>query len=288
MIKRAASHVAKKFLMQSNVRTKLSKLYCGDAVEQFAFASLIPDNVWIFSLPKSGVSLICNVIAFYNAERNGFSGYDFASLSRLGVIRCAGRREGSFADALSFCRNFPKTRLVVHTHKRIDFASPSAIFLVRRDPYDFCVSGYHFFYENRSRKKRLSIDAAIPLLVRRYSAIYRMQNDIARQSENCHLIMYEQLMSDQYKTLARIVEHLHDEEVDGNALNQAIQSASITNVKKYESVQGSAIVAGQDYTGASFIRSGKVGESREFFNSKHIHLIENLLEKQGVSIDGCS
>ena len=40
-----------------------------------------------FSQPKSGTTLICNTIAFYNAELIGQKNYSFNSVSELGIGR---------------------------------------------------------------------------------------------------------------------------------------------------------------------------------------------------------
>ena len=90
------------------------------------------------------------------------------------------------------------------------------------------------------------------------------------------------LIMDKKNIIAEVLGFIYGD-CDEEVLLTAIQDTDADNLNKYESKVGKAIVANEEsYVKKHFIRSGKIGEYKTFFNEKQVGLIQQELDKYGV------
>jgi len=155
--------------------------------------------------------------------------------------------------------------------------------LTYRNPLDNLISHYFYFFKNREGKEKIyehpreMIDDFIPKFAKRYKWIKKT----GRKNDNTILVAYENLKLNTDETIVRVIKFL-DLPLDENLISFSIQASSATKVKKHEKNRGKAIHAKK--LKGSFIRSGKIGEWREYFNNEDINRIERILTKYGIEL----
>jgi hypothetical protein len=262
-------------------------LFDADKVIRAGFAK---NNIWLFSQPKSGTTFLCNTVAFYNAACAGITHDDFDDLPRFGVLRSGRARHviesDRIADALEFLRRFSPKRLLVHSHQLLEGCQGTVI-LQSRNPYDFCVSAFHFRYKNRQNREHITVMEALPSLIDGFAAVWSAQKRILATNPEALVVYYEDLVGNPKDTLGRLIEHIYDE-FDDRALSQALALTAAENVKRWERKQQRPILVETKggFTSPHFIRSGKVGEHREFFSDKELAFIRSVLRDRNVPEDG--
>lgn len=97
-------------------------------------------------------------------------------------------------------------------------------------------------------------------------------------------LSYEQLMRDSRQAFVQMLEFL-GVEVDEVAVSFGMAMSSRKKVKEMEKERGEAIVKapGIKFRG-SFIRSGVVGEWKDYFTDKDIGEVESQLSVHGLSL----
>lgn len=253
-------------------------------------AAFAESNIWMFSQPKTGTTFLCNTIAFYNASCVGVDHSDFDDLAKFGVLR-AGRaghiiEKRLISGALHFLRTVQNKKLLVHSHNNLDVTNCRYL-LLTRNPYDFCVSSYYYYFKNRESTADKKFGEAIPTLVSNYSKIYHDQRKIIAEREKVMVVRYEELMSDPKSLFYKIIFYLYAE-VNEAALEKALEETTISKVRQWEQEAGRALVVmdGGGYTKSSFIRSGKVNEYKEVLTDSEIEQIKALLTEYGIEEDG--
>jgi hypothetical protein len=116
---------------------------------------------------------------------------------------------------------------------------PGSVVAVVRNPLDFLVSSYHFFFKSRQNLPEYPshpneiAQSYLPLLVNAYRAFKEM---------DCLLLSYEELVSDTATTLTRIVRH-YRLPVDSRLINLAVEHSSLKAAREYQQ-QGQPIHVG--------------------------------------------
>jgi len=184
------------------------------------------------------------------------------------------------SDKIGFSRFFWE-----HENELIKYNNAKKIIHTYRNPLDLLVSRYFYNHKNRLKDTTIAhprelINDEINKFIKHFNAIYEIKD-----RENVHLVAYEDLIRNPLETSKNILEFL-EIDYDEIELLKAIESSSKKNVKKDEKrygVEGSNVV-GKDMT-ESFVRSGKIGEWKEYFIEDDIKKVEKLLNKENISLN---
>lgn len=277
----------KKLLMHPSVATRLRRFYYPQEplLPTDVASAVAQTNVWLFTQKKSGTTLLCHSLAFYNAIRLKVSDINFGSIERGGVGRKVGKDYQCLKGLLEF-QNDHCQKVVVHTHHDLPGCEPPWLIVTTRDPFDYAVSSYFYFYRNRHSSKKTPVEVALPEILDGYCRTYHLQVEAAQRCQNAIAISYEQLVAKPFEALAFCIGQLYGS-LDAAALERAIQMASVDRLKSYERSKGAAVVAAADsFASEHFVRSGKVGEGVEFFSRDQQALIYKLLQVSHVPANG--
>lgn len=129
------------------------------------YSNVIDNNVWIFTQPKSGTTLLCNILSNYNAQLLGTTKWEFGD-SAFGVIRSLHRNPANLKMMLGYQRQ-TQMPLFIQTHRYYN-ANPSHLILTTRNALDYCKSMYIFAYKNRHAHTGLAIDTVLSTIVKEY------------------------------------------------------------------------------------------------------------------------
>ena len=277
----------KKVLTHSSVATRLRHFYYPEEpLPPADVASAVAQaNAWLFTQKKSGTTLLCHSLAFYNAIRLEIPSIDFGSIERAGIGRKVGTDYNCLNGLLQF-QNEHCCKAVVHTHSDLPRCKAPCLIVTTRDPLDFAVSSYFYFYRNRHARKKTPVEVALPKIMGTYCQTYHAQVEAAQRSENTIAISYEQLITNPFDALAYCIEQLYGS-LNAAALQSAIEMASVDQLKIYERKRGAAVVAAEgSFSSAHFVRSGEVGEGAEFFSRDQQSIIYESLQKLHVPATG--
>jgi hypothetical protein len=181
---------------------------------------------------------------------------------------------GCFSESLNLRMNFVFKSLL----------GKKTIYLYR-NPYDNLISMYYYKFGNRVGSKssyshpRELIKDFIPQFCRRYM----VQKALAAQA-GALMISYEELIRDPVSTLRRLLNHL-DLSFDESAAKVALESSSIKSVKAMEKKRGKAIHSPKEGLTGSFIRSGQIGQWKEYFSAQDLIEIKAIINSYSISID---
>ncbi len=259
-----------------------AQIRAGDAAA--SQVALVTDNCWLLTHEKSGTTYLCNALAFRNAIELGIEDrVDFDTIHLGGVFRSTSAVLPTLERVAAFARVNRGLPLTIHTHLPVDARFHRAVMLTR-NVFDYCVSAHNFLYKNRDREGRrgVSLDDAIPDLVGRYCGLLKAQLEIANaRPADTIFLRYEDLMQDPQGTLTRLLEHFglfSEPEV----IARALAAASVDAVKAHETRRGKPIVAGTDFSGKSFIRSGATGEFRTALSAAQQDQIRRYVADAGI------
>ena len=260
-------------------------------VYENCIVSLSEDSVWIYTLMKSGTTysllFLANYLNYLNGGRTRVS-YDEMQLKfilhsmdvkiRNEKIEPFLKEHKKLTDETQFPR-------IIHTHSFIPSNLWSKNICLYRNPLDFIISGYYYFYINRG------INISHPLkiykeLLDHFLTTYKQQVILKeRYPDKVLLISYEKLMASPKEVFQKMIEFI-GLPCDETGVLQAMEFSSKKQVKEMEKERGEAIVKkdGIKFSG-SFVRSGKIGEWKEYFNENDLTEIKNYLSQFEVELD---
>lgn len=275
----------RQFLQMKSVQSKIRRILNIEGMtRETIYKSLLTENGWIFSQPKSGTTEFCNVLAFYRAIKHDTSDYGFQNLADFGVVRSA---HSAFTDVGKSIRyaSISGDTVFFQTHDFYDVHANVAIFQTR-NIFDQAVSAYFFTYKNKIGKSGVKVDYVLTKIISRYIDTHLLQKKAASKAGTAIALHYEDTRQDPLGTLTKVVKQL-DTTFSSTALQLAIEAAAPEKLKLHEKQQGHAAVAPKgSHSVPHFIRSGKVGEGKEFFNDNQIQFITDKCAERGVNIDG--
>ena len=206
-----------------------------------------------------------NISSYIFNEKSSYNNPSIKLLAKIGY-------EDFMYDHGSYSNSFPINL----------FIRPRKTILLYRNPYDIIISRYYYFYNNRLgvenylEHPRELIEEYIP----HYATKYSWMKNQSKKDKNSILISYEELKTKTEETVRKILTHLGIP-IDYKLLIFAISSSSIENVKKTEKRMGTAIHSPKEGLKGSFVRSGAIGQWRDYFSEKDIEKINRiLLEKK--------
>lgn len=165
-------------------------------------------------------------------------------------------------------------------------ASYRTAVLLTRDPYDYCLSTYHYRYARRRGRSGVTLDRAIPDIVATWAATEIAQRRLLEADpERVRRVRYEELIAEPERTIGEVVRFIGVDILEGD-LRAAIDDAGADRLRDHEIRTGRAAVAGDDFTAPHFVRSGRVGEGREVLSPAQLRRIEEELDRHGVAQPG--
>ena len=171
-----------------------------------------------------------------------------------------------------------------HSTSYLNISSASRIIHLYRNPFDYIVSKFYYSYKNRPERSswyghpRDVIDMELAV----YIPHYKYMKEIAEKRTDVLRIPYEILIRNPFDILLFILNWANID-IDIQSIKQAVEFSDKEHVRKEEYELGKAIVAPDGYKG-SFIRSGKIGEWKDYFSSEDRRKIENMLRENGLNL----
>lgn len=153
--------------------------------------------------------------------------------------------------------------------------------LAHRNPLDFIVSCYYFYFEFR---EKTSFKAKHPRdliagYTRYWSVCWRFFDEVVIPRGRAALISYDALKSDTATEMTRAFADLGIE-LDQSALEAAIPLSVAEQARKDEERRGASLVARLD--SGSFVRDGSVGQWQSHFEARDIVKVAEVLRKCSV------
>lgn len=281
-VKYAVENIIRSVPGSKVVLERLKNVICRSCVDNNeVLAGFINGNGWLFSQPKSGTNFICSAIAFYNAEILKISDYSFEDRYELGVIHGGNVIRG--ADGIEEALRFNKLSdrmTILRWHDDVPNARPKLLICTTRNLYDQLCSLWHYQF----RPLGISVDKAIPSMVQRFG-IRNAAQKLAIKRADIHLVInYEQLMVAPESEIRRIILAAYGY-VDEAAVRTAVVMSGKEKFQQWESRRGApAITVDLGKFESSFIRSGKIGEGKRFFNDRQIGKINQLAKQYSIKL----
>jgi len=171
--------------------------------------------------------------------------------------------------------------------------SSKRIINLYRNPFDMCVSLYFYDCKNRNKtkgnearfKKYKGIDSPVDFMdifIDRYISSYQELLHFSKY-DNVVNYSYEELVTDTFSVLQDTLEFC-DIEIDEKKLSNAILFSSREKMIEDEDKYGKTNLVGRDMN-SSFIRSGKIGEWKEYFSDQDFLKFADILLRDGISVD---
>ena len=164
----------------------------------------------------------------------------------------------------------------------LTFSKSKKIIFLYRNPLDIIISTYFYKWKNRPDRchvyshPRDIIDLVMESYIIQYNYVKRFP------AKRCVKIMYEDLYRDTANVLRGLLPWLGIK-VDEDAVEKAVMFSDKKYIREVEKESGGALHTCLGYKG-SFMRSGKVGQWKEYFNDDDLEYISGLLGNNGISL----
>lgn len=244
------------------------------------------DGVWFYSQMKSGTTytiifLINYINELYELELKDKDIFDilpFFHSTDITVMKTSPYELIQKQQSINPKNQLP---LFIHTHHPIlDFSQKRV--LMTRNPLDYLVSSYFYFYVNRSKK--VKIDKVWKKIIDRYIVNDREFTKILNnQAESSILIKYENLIQNPVKTFSEIVSHL-DFPLAHEKIQSAVEKSQKKEIKNIEKAGNKPLVASSAFKASSFIRSGEIGDWKNHISIQLTTEIKAYLISEGIDI----
>lgn len=255
-------------------------------------------SIVIISIPKSGTNmtklLLANYLNVFYEGRQDITTYDEMHTEMFySDVQVKGLDPSSKPGKGRILQQHTPYRHLVHTHSHgakmkqyIRLNRGARYLLLYRNPLDNLISSYFYHFKYRPdlaekyKHPREIIDWKLPVFIKQYT----YQKEMAAQNENAMRVSYEGLYEDKAKTFASILDFLNIP-VEEPAVQLAVEFSSLKSVREQEQQRNKAIH--QEIPGfkGSFVRSGKIGQWKEFFDNSDIENISRQLAAHNISLD---
>jgi hypothetical protein len=224
-----------------------------------------PDDTLLVSYPKSGNTWMRFILS--NLLQSGAEEINFHNA--LNYIP-----DDNFSDLEQVAR--PR---IIKSHEPYQAQFPRVIYIVR-DPRDAYVS--YFEYLRKKLPEGMTFSAFL-----RQPSIYpcRWHEHVASWIDKPSvkvLVKYEDMLSDCFSQMQRVLAILPHVQVSDEQLRRAIDASSFSNMRKIEETKGRPFRTEKDReTATTFVRKGIKGDWRNHFSQEDERLI---LEEAGHSM----
>lgn len=155
---------------------------------------------------------------------------------------------------------------------------------IYRNPLDFIVSSYYFYFENRdSRRNEASRPADIlePYLMM-WILVYRFFLEKVVPAGRATLLSYEQMRADPRAAMEGVLGFLGVPIVH-ETLQTAIQASTQANVAAQEDRRGQSLIRRLDR--GRFVRDGRVGQWREHLDERDVSRAKQIFRDAGLDLE---
>ena len=203
-------------------------------LKEVTLSAISRDSVWFYSQMKSGTTYtIIFLINYLNlVSKKGFTSKDVyeilpyfhsinAAIDRTSVSKIREEQRRLIEGVTN--------KYFLHTHDQIiDFSEKRV--LLNRNPLDYLVSSYYFWYVNRGKKD--SIEDVYKRILDRYIINYNNHERILKEQPNTTLsIMYEELIRKPELIFTQLVNFL-GYEYDSGLLTEAVELSQKKKIKE--------------------------------------------------------
>jgi hypothetical protein len=253
------------------ILTRLRNLFCSSsATEKWVPDSIYPDDVFIVSYPKSGNTWVRFLVGNY------LTGNDctFENCHRI---------TPDLHMNPEYCSEVERPRFI-KSHAPYRSQYPKVVYVVR-DGRDVAVSYYHHCI----RKGQIESDTSFPAFLKMFNEgeadeFGRWGQHVTSWIERGNqflVVKYEDLQQDAESELRRVLEFA-GVAVREEPLTEAVEASSFENMKETEEKERHRIERlKEDAPTKRFMRKGKTGEWRTYFNSE---LHKDFLEAHGEGL----
>lgn len=249
---------------------------------------LIENSIWIYTLPKSGTTFVLLFLSNYIGYLLGSeTAITYDEMLKKYILHSADHKIKNYdiREYINYSNSIYNQiglSRITHTHNYHSDCFKKVI-SINRNPLDYLISSYYYFYIKRNiniSHPREIIDDWID----RFITIYNKQLELDTKKESL-ILSYEELMLKKEETLKTVLNFI-GLNFDQDAFKFALKNSSKEKVKEMEEQRGETIVKkdGDTFNG-SFIRSGKIGEWKEYFNDDDITKIRSKLHANNISLD---
>ncbi|CAH6795032.1 putative Sulfotransferase domain-containing protein [Vibrio chagasii] len=238
---------------------------------------LTKDGIWFYSLMKSGTTYTINfLINYINIHYNNSK--EPVSKSDLVFFHSVNNRNsmpGNIISRQDTILSKVKYKTFIHTHFGINSFAEKNIFILR-NPLDYIVSAYFWFYKDRERDEPIS--EVWRKLADDFIKTYKFQ--VNERNSDCFSLRYEDIVSG--SSFIDLLEYL-ELEFNKSSYDKALLFSSKDYVKRMEK-GASPIIGGHKVKRDSFIRSGQVGDWKSYIDEKLKLEILTYIENHGVDV----
>lgn len=249
------------------------------------------NSIWVYTLMKSGTTysllFLANYLNYIGGGRNGISYDEMQSkyiLHSLDIQICRNNLT-PFLNMKKESKGIEDYPNIIHTHSFIETDLWLKNISLYRNPLDYIVSSYYYWYINRGKNVEHPM-VVYKEILNHFIKTYNHQKQLkSNYAYKVLQISYESLIKQTNEVFSQMIKFI-ELPYDARGIEHAILFSSKKEVKKMEQQRGEAIVKGDGvkFTG-SFVRSGKIGEWKEYFNEKDLIEIDNYLTKESISIN---
>jgi len=126
------------------------------------------------------------------------------------------------------------------------------------------------------------VNDVIDTIVSRYINIHLAQKKAAKNTDLAIELRYGETRKSPVESFSKALSH-----IDKTFYQESLTAASHENLNRFEKQQGYAAVAPKGtHSKPQFVRSGKVGEARDFLKIHQIDKIAKMCSIIGVNVDG--
>ncbi|MEP3351530.1 MAG: sulfotransferase domain-containing protein [Marinomonas sp.] len=253
----------------------------------FAISQMSRDSVWFYSQMKSGTTYVIIFLLNYinNLQRLSFDKkiiFELLPYFHSIEVQLNKHSPSEIREMQRAVLSGLDFDCFLHTHKNIIDFSDKRIFITR-NPFDYLISRHFFHYLNRGNKKDLSY--VWREVLEKFVITHKSQVEMSlSQPDTTLMLNYESLILSPKEKFIKILEFLNLE-CDNDLIELSLSQSKISEVKKIEDVGGKPIVAGENFQAKSFIRSGDIGDWKNYISDDLRVEIEKWLNSRGVRVD---
>lgn len=258
-----------------------------------------PNLIVALSIPKCGTNLFrqfqFNCLAMANGE--GPQTYD--DMAR----RCPSQLPDHIRNGWQYTPADPALKLIgydaftyghyaTNIMKVID-ETDGPMFCLYRNPLDFFVSAYYYFKAGRMRVPTGEPFDLVADYLPRFAAAYKRYHLTAKRwPDRVRLVAYEDLMERPVDTMTSAWEGFGSP-FSHDIISRASQASSFRAARAFEDKVGYLHMNGRErderhldvLKKTRFVRSGKIGQWRDYFTSTQIAAIRDGLKAQRINLD---
>lgn len=165
------------------------------------------------------------------------------------------------------------------------YIKPAKLILLYRNPLDHLVSIFYYKFKNRPGQEskyehpRDLISKRIPGYAKKFDLMTRLNTHNADV-----MISYEELKLNPEETIVKLLNFLNIH-VMQDLIRFSLEASSINKVKEDEKKRGEPIHSSKHGLHGSFVRSGAIGDWKNYFSEQDIFQIRNILTQHNIDLN---